>query len=300
VGAPYFNRMLAPLGLCLLFLMAVAPVLPWRKASGELLRERLLWPAWIGVGTLVLALALGARGLTPLIAFALAGFGGGSALRQIVLATRRQGWRGLVGRANGGMIVHLGVVLIAVAFAASSSYVKQGEFTLARGESASIAGHTVTYVGPSKVVLPTSERTQIGILIDGTGPWEPALTKFGSANSLIGTPSVSTSPVNDVMLTLLALPETEDDPVSIRVIVQPLVVWLWIGGGVMAFGTLLAAIPSRLWRRPTDPVSARLPELGGRRPGGSHDEPSTTDGSPSVPPGGPDAPEPAEPVEVGG
>ena len=67
-----------------------------------------------------------------------------------------------------------------------------------------------------------------------------------------------TSPVNDVMLTLLALPETDDDPVTIRVIVQPLVVWLWIGGGVMAFGTLLAAIPSRLWRRPTDPVSARL------------------------------------------
>ncbi len=265
VGAPYFNRMLAPLGLCLLFLMAVAPVLPWRKASGELLRERLLWPAWIGVGTLVLALALGARGITPLLAFGLAGFGGGSAMRQIVLATRRQGWRGFVGRANGGMIVHLGVVLIAVAFAASSSYVKQGEFTLAPGESATIAGHVVTYVGPSKVLLPNGERTQVGVLIDGTGPWEPALTRFGSASSLIGTPSVSTTAVNDVMLTLLALPEAEGDPVSIRVIVQPLVVWLWIGGGVMAFGTLLAAIPSRLWRRPTDPVSAPLPDLGGRR-----------------------------------
>jgi cytochrome c-type biogenesis protein CcmF len=262
VGAPYFNRMLAPIGLCLLFLMAVAPVLPWRKASGELLRERLLWPAWIGAATLVVALALGARGVTPLIAFGLAGFGGGSAMRQIALATRRQGWRGFVGRANGGMIVHLGVVLIAVAFAASSSYVKQAEFTLARGESATIAGHTVTFVGASKEILPNSERTQVGVLIDGTGPWEPALTKFASANGLIGTPSVSTSPVNDVMVTLLALPETDDDPVSIRVIVQPLVVWLWIGGLVMAFGTLLAAIPSRIWRRPTDPVSARLPGLG--------------------------------------
>ena len=34
------------------------------------------------------------------------------------LATRRHGWRGLVGRANGGMVVHLGVVLVAVALAA--------------------------------------------------------------------------------------------------------------------------------------------------------------------------------------
>ena len=54
---------------------------------------------------------------------------------------------GLVGRANGGMVVHLGVVLIAVAFAASSSYVRQGEFRLLPGESATVAGHTVTYEG---------------------------------------------------------------------------------------------------------------------------------------------------------
>src|SRR3954452_16607291 len=41
VGRPYFDRMTAPVAMVLLFLMAVAPVLPWRKASGELLRTRL-------------------------------------------------------------------------------------------------------------------------------------------------------------------------------------------------------------------------------------------------------------------
>ena len=39
VGAPYFDRMTMPIVVCLLFLMAVAPVLPWRKASAELLRH---------------------------------------------------------------------------------------------------------------------------------------------------------------------------------------------------------------------------------------------------------------------
>ncbi|MBA3982244.1 MAG: heme lyase CcmF/NrfE family subunit, partial [Acidimicrobiia bacterium] len=48
VGAPYFDRLSMPIGLVLLFLMAMAPVLPWRKASGELLRDRLFWPAWCG------------------------------------------------------------------------------------------------------------------------------------------------------------------------------------------------------------------------------------------------------------
>ena len=55
VGAPYFDRLSMPIGIALLFLMAVAPVLPWRKASTELLRDRLFWPAWCG------AAALGSR-----------------------------------------------------------------------------------------------------------------------------------------------------------------------------------------------------------------------------------------------
>ena len=70
VGVPYFNRMTMPVGIALLFLMAVAPVLPWRKASGELLRHRLLWPAWIGTFSVVVAVLLGQSSFAALIAFA--------------------------------------------------------------------------------------------------------------------------------------------------------------------------------------------------------------------------------------
>ena len=113
VGRPYFDRMTMPIGLALLFLMAIAPVLPWRKTSGELLRHA---PPVAGVDrrrrrrrSRSLSAPAGWR---RLLAFGLGGFAAGSALRQLVLATRRQGWRGLVGRANGGMIVHLGVVIV--------------------------------------------------------------------------------------------------------------------------------------------------------------------------------------------
>src|SRR3712207_6577267 len=63
VGAPYFNRMTMPVGFTLLFLMAVAPALPWRKASGELLHRRLLWPAWAATLTIVACVVGGLRGL---------------------------------------------------------------------------------------------------------------------------------------------------------------------------------------------------------------------------------------------
>ncbi len=73
VGPPYFDRLSTPIGLALLFLMAVAPVLPWRKASTELLRDRLFWPAWCGAGALVVSVLVGATGWASLVAFALAG-----------------------------------------------------------------------------------------------------------------------------------------------------------------------------------------------------------------------------------
>ncbi len=268
VGVPYFNRMTMPIGMTLLFLMAIAPVLPWRKASGELLRHRLIWPAWIGVGAMVFAVFVGARGVAPVLAFGLGGFAAGSAGRQLVLATRRQGWRGLVGRANGGMIVHLGVVIIAVAFAASGSYVRQAEFTLTPGQSAKFAGHTLLYEGQNVKQEAAKIVDQVLIRIDGTGPWAPSLNKFANGNQTIGTPSVRSTFTDDVALSVIDIKDGENGSVTIRVTVQPLIIWLWIGGAVMAFGTLLAVFPGRR-RNPLDAVSAPLSVEPPKEPSGA-------------------------------
>ena len=97
VGAPYFDRLSLPIGIALLFLMAVAPVLPWRKASQELLRDRLFWPAWCGALALAVAVAAGADGWAPARRVR-----PGRVRRRVSAAatgagTRRQGWRGLMG-----------------------------------------------------------------------------------------------------------------------------------------------------------------------------------------------------------
>jgi cytochrome c-type biogenesis protein CcmF len=258
IGSPYFERMAVPFGLTLLFLMAVAPVLPWRKASGELLSQRLFWPAWAGTAAVVVAVLLGARGLAPLLAFGFGGFAAGAAVRQVVLAARRQGWRGLVGRTNGGMIVHVGVVLIAVALAASGSYDTERELTLERGDTAVVAGREIGYVGSRTVEQSNKTSVRARVTVDGE-VHEPALNQFAGSEQSIGTPSVATSPVRDVYLALLRAPADDaGETVVVRVVVQPLVMWLWIGGVVMALGTVLAAFPGRR-RNPIDPVSAPVP-----------------------------------------
>ena len=258
VGAPYFDRLSMPIGIVLLFLMAIAPVLPWRKASTELLSTRLFWPAWCGVGALAFSVAVGADGWAPLVAFALAGFAAGAALRQIVLATRRQGWRGFVGRANGGMVVHLGVIMVAVALASSNSFTHSANLSLEQGVVTQWGGHTFELESVSERINDSgSERAvRANVLLDGEQVYSPAITTYRAIGRDIGTPSVRTGLTKDVYLTLEPGSNPGDTDADIRVFVKPMILWMWLGGLLMAVGTLLAAFPGGRRRDPTLPTSA--------------------------------------------
>jgi cytochrome c-type biogenesis protein CcmF len=285
IGRPYFDSMARPIGLVLLFLMATAPVLPWRKASTELLSQRLLWPAVAGVLAMGLALALGGRGFYPILTFGLGGFAGGAAVRQVVLATRRQGWRGFVGRTNGGMIVHVGVVLIAVGLAAAESYSSDRTLRMEIGDTVTVEGHSFTYLEPGADINDRRLRTFARIEVDGDEIHEPATTAFRQMGNVpVATPSVRTGFTEDLYLVLHQLPDPETDAISLRVIVRPMVTWIWAGGFLMAFGTVLALFPGRR-RRGTEPVSALL-DTDDDAAGPTADNPAGASADPSSPESG--------------
>ncbi len=261
VGGPYFNTMTMPIVVCLLFIMAVAPVLPWRKASGELLRHRLRWPAVAAFVVLAACVAAGVRGLNPLLAFGLGAFAGASALRQLALALRRQGVRGMLGRANGGMIVHIGVVVVAVAFAASHSFAHAATFQLKPGQTVHFEGHRFTYQGLRQVTTAQKSSIEASVRVDGSGVYRPAVSNYPGANQAIGTPSVRSTPASDIYLTLTTVPSAATGAASISVRIEPLVMWVWAGGGIVVAGTLLAAWPGRRRRRPTEPASAAIADV---------------------------------------
>lgn len=300
VGAPYFNRMFIPVGLGLLFLMAVAPALPWRKTTVEVMRGRLAVPASLGVVVVVVCVLAGIHGVEPLLAFGLGTFAAASAGRALVLSVRGawraargsgagaarsalSGWRGLVGRANGGMIVHIGVVLIAVGLAAAAGFRHEGLVVLARGQSATVAGHTVEFVGSRTVNSPSHSELRATLRVDGGGTFHPAVSTFGANTQPVGTPAIDSSWTHDVYLTIADIPG-KGTTWQFEVVVQPLVAWLWTGGTLIVIGSVLSAIPGRR-RRPTDPVSAPVADVAGPvvaddGPGDGTVEPSGTKADP--------------------
>ena len=257
VGEPFFDQLVIPIGIAMLTLMAIAPVLPWRKASGELLSQRLFWPAWCGIGALAFSVFVGATGFAPLLAFGLGGFATGSALRQVVLATRRQGWHGLVGRANGGMIVHVGVIMISVALAASNSFTHSQELSLVVGKPATFSGHTFELIDVVQITTDRDISVKALVSVDGGKPYAPAITKFTKIGMNVGTPSVRTGFGSDIYLTLEPPVRQDSNEARIKVFIKPLILGLWIGSGLMAVGTVLAAFPGKR-RKPTDPTSALI------------------------------------------
>ena len=272
IGSPYFETMTTPIGLSLLFLMAVAPVLPWRATSNEVLRDRLLLPMWCGAIAVVLAAIFSTAGFGGAAAYGLGAFALAGIVRNFAVAVRS---RTKTHRENlvvalartvrgnprrwGGLVVHVGVILIAVAIAASQGSASKRELRLREGQSGVVAGHTIKYLrtqtstSPQKATL----RSEFSISYDGEdlGVFAPSISTFRNANQGIGTPSVRSGIARDVYLTLVAAPDVDGDgAVTVSVAVNPMILWLWTGGAVMALGTMLCLTPKR--RTVEVPVSA--------------------------------------------
>jgi cytochrome c-type biogenesis protein CcmF len=277
VGSPYFRRTTVPVLLLLLFLTGVGPLLSWRGGSPERLTGRLRLP--LGAGAVVVAaLALaGVRDLAATMAFGLAAFvavaNAAELTRSVRAAARAASGRGpgatrravLRGRRrDGGLIVHVGLALAAVAITASSTFARQAEVTLSRGQSTVFGGYVLRYDGlrtlrqPQRVVLVTD--VSVASARDGPslGGLDPSLNLYPAASEPIGTPAIRYEPLRDLYASVIGV-DQGGEQATFRFFLNPGVSWLWVGGAVMAAGGLLAAWPSRRRVAAGKPPGVRRP-----------------------------------------
>jgi cytochrome c-type biogenesis protein CcmF len=225
---------------------------------------------------MVVSALLGVGSVWTLLAFGLAAFAVAGIVRQFAVGIGAQHsggaswWRAparTVGgspRLYGGLVVHLGIVAIAVALAASSAFTTRAEVRLERGQSATVAGYRVTYLdshlsrGGQKNTVKADIRIHHGR--DDLGVYAPAISTFPGDTTGIATPSVRTGLLRDVYLTLVSSPN-ETGRITLGVQVNPMVVWIWIGGALVALGAAIALIPQRKRvRTPTGLAPEDLPE----------------------------------------
>jgi cytochrome c-type biogenesis protein CcmF len=260
VGAPYFNSVTVPLFLLLVFLMGVGPIIAWRKASWDNLKRNFLWPA---AGSLTIAGILCAwtvRDFLPLLGFTLLVFVILTIIYDTALALRarrRIAGEGVIGglttlarrnqRRYGGFVVHLGVVLIIMGIAGSMSYSLEREATLGLKDRLTVGRYLVQFEGLKGAQQPTHFLVQGAFRVfsggDEVGVLSPALKFFPTQQSPVGRAVHRSTLSDDLYLILSGFSDVGKNQATLKVLVRPLVVWIWIGGCVIALGTLISILP---------------------------------------------------------
>jgi cytochrome c-type biogenesis protein CcmF len=260
VGAPYFSRVTVPLFLSMLFLMGVGPLIAWRKASPDNLRRNFLWPAALALAVAAVLLLAGVGDPWPLLAFALSAF--------VVLTMALDTWRAvrarraiagesvpgalarLLGRNQrryGGFVVHLGVVLIVIGITGSMNFSEERTATVAPGERVDLGRFSLRFDGLRVVERAAHERVEAALRVfndrHDLGTLAPALKFFPAQQSPLGRAVLRMGWKDDLYVILSALSPLREGQATVKVMVRPFVTWIWIGGGVMVLGTLLALWP---------------------------------------------------------
>ncbi|NNN12038.1 MAG: heme lyase CcmF/NrfE family subunit [Acidimicrobiaceae bacterium] len=248
VGAPYFNSYVAPLGALLLVLMALAPVVSYRGLPWRALLEKLTFAGVVAsvVGAVSVALGLDRPGLFGV--FVLAAFSASSTLEQLAKRSLGNGinpFKAVLARKNGGLLSHLGIVMVAIALASATSFGHKGEIKLYPGQNRNFFGQNVSYLGTKTVVTPAETSLVAMVTLNGRELMQPAISQFGSYTQPVGSPAVSAGLTKDVYLTLDQPPTKVGGSVLVGIIIQPMIDWLWIGASVIALGGVISILGFR-------------------------------------------------------
>ena len=259
LDAVWFNRLMIPIGLFLLFLTGVGPLFAWRRTSTESLRRNFLWP---GVAACVLVIALIAAGMRqfyPLISFGFClfvaltvlaefykGAGAIAAKSQINFAHAVVELTHRNTRRYGGYLVHMAIVLMFIGWTGAAfnkdvtaevkvgEPFKDGNYELKVKQINDGDNDNFTWQG---AVIDVSKNGEFLTTL------EPTREFYKSSRQPVGRVAIRRRLNEDLYVNFAQL---QDDKAVIQAYVFPLVCWIWAGGIVLIFGTLIALVPSKI------------------------------------------------------
>jgi cytochrome c-type biogenesis protein CcmF len=295
VGAPFFTKWMAPIGLILLFLTGVGPLIAWRKATAANLREQFTvpviafsamvvglqaipslrgWSLWTVKGMkigLPLTASVFCFGLCAFVTATISQeFYRGTRVRQA--HTRLDFFTSLIGlvargkRRYGGYLVHMAVVLMFIGFA-GDGYKREAEATLEPGKSVKLGRYSVRFDGLEHTADAQKDMTTARLSVSRDGrPYtimRPAKWAYHHHEDEPPTSEVDIkkSLAEDLYVVLNGFEVQTGKPIAaIKVVINPLVNWIWLGFLLLAAGTFIAFMPDRAYAL----AGARLPKDAGK------------------------------------
>lgn len=266
VGAPYFNAVLVPVFFVVLLLMAVAPHVPWRKANVERLKARLLVPAVLAAvsGTTMLVVAWPTHWTGP-VAAALIAFVIGTIVMDYARAVRQRRqqhpgesfvrvlWRTVAvnRRHYGGMIVHVGIIVIAIGLTGSGLFKEDKSVVMQPGDVVQVGSERLRFDGVRSFEKHNYSALQGQFtLLDRDVKLFPERRRYPVQEMPTTESGIHSTLWRDVYV-VIAEPVASEGRMKwgVHIYVYPLIMWLWGGGFVILAGLFLTLSNPRRGRR---------------------------------------------------
>ncbi|HEX6496487.1 MAG TPA: cytochrome c-type biogenesis CcmF C-terminal domain-containing protein [Acidobacteriaceae bacterium] len=285
VGAPWYNRIAVPIGLSLLALMGLGPLLAWRSSSLRSIRRNFVLPSIATIATAVALLAIGERPwrdqgpLYSFVAFSVAAgvitaiasefLRGAHVLKvqtgknifaAVLLLIQRNT------RRYGGYIVHFGVVVIFIGLA-GSAFNRSTEQEMDFRQSMRVGPYTLVCQDYTQDTNPNydSEYALLDVFRNGKKVTQLAPEKrFYVASQQVSTMVANHSTLAWDLYVIYAGQNPDTNRPIIKVFLNPLVAWIWIGVVIVIIGTLVALVPNLT--TVLSPARAREPVKSKARP----------------------------------
>ncbi|MSO20080.1 MAG: heme lyase CcmF/NrfE family subunit [Acidobacteria bacterium] len=280
VGAPFFNKVNVPIGLLLLALTGLGPLFAWRKTSISSLKKNFLVPAILGLAVGAALFVAGVREFYPLVSFILCAFvtvtiimefargsmvigekSGVSTMQAAYILTMRNT------RRYGGYIVHFGMVLIFLGIT-GTAFDTEKEQELGVGERLALGPYEfeLKQVVESDNANYASQHVELamwrgGVVVDTLRPER----RFYKTSRQATTEAAIRPRMNEDLYVIFSGMNDTNQKAVVAVHRNPLVNWIWLGGLILIFGTVVCLVPSKpglvaVQRKPTDPEAGENKE----------------------------------------
>ena len=262
VDAPFFNRINVPIGLGLLLLTGVGPLIAWRRSSVESLRRAFFWPSIAGLGLMAVLAAFGVwEHPYALMSFGLCMFVAATILVEFWKGASAISVKSKVGlipaaielthrntRRYGGYLVHMGIVFMFIGYT-GTAFNQDTTKEVAPGGSFQLGHYTfrVTNMDQGENGNYTWQKLLIEASRGGTslGTMEPARRFYKASQQPTSEVSIRRRLNEDVYLNFAGV-SSDNQRAVVQAYVFPLVTWIWIGYWVLAIGTLVCLVPSKV------------------------------------------------------
>jgi cytochrome c-type biogenesis protein CcmF len=260
VGPPFFNKVIIPIAIFLVFLTGVGPLLAWRKASTNSLKRNFLAPSVIALASGVVLYFRGVTHFYALLSLVMSIF--------VTICIFREFYKGARARSSGtgeniieavvnltlrntrrygGYIAHFGFVLLFIGWA-GQAFTTDTQNEVGIGDEISIKQYVlrVDNLGVEDTPNYVAKKATVSLFRDGrkVGVMYPEHRVYKISKQPTTEVSIYSTLQEDLYLVFAA--STADGAKAImQAYHNPLVMWVWIGGIVLGLGTLIGLLPNK-------------------------------------------------------